>query len=196
MGGLHVPRVRQCSLGVEVPLGNISIISLGWLSHAMCLKASSAYPPEFVLVDGQWLCSLTVFIAYLLPSLYANFWRAPAITCSRRHTKCRSVLMPSYADLCFLSGVHSSVEGAVVRWSMFACASVQFGEYGPRDWEREDGVFLCWCLRTDVESAQRKSERGPLLCQEGGQRALGKCSGGQWVYKGKPILGLRGNGLG
>lgn len=83
MGGLQVPRVRQCGFGVEEPLGNISIISLGWLSHAMCLKASSAYPPEFVLVGRQWLYSLTVFIAYLLPSLYANFWRVPAITCSR-----------------------------------------------------------------------------------------------------------------
>lgn len=82
-------------------------------------------------MDGYQLCSPTIFITYLLLFWYANFWQAPAIIYSRRHTKYFLVLMPFYAAAYFFHRVDSSVEGAVVRWGMFARASVQFGVYVP-----------------------------------------------------------------
>lgn len=51
-------------------------------------------------------------------------------------------------------------------------------------------MFLCLCLRTEVESVKRKSERGPTLCREGGLWVQANCSGGRWVYKGKACIGF------
>ena len=37
--------------------------------------------------------------------------------------------------------------------------------------EKEDGGFLCLCLRTDVESVEKKSEKQALCCL--GRRFMG-----------------------
>ena len=61
-------------------------------------------------------------------------------------------------------------------WSEHTLESVPAGE--------ENEGFLCVCLRTDMESLKRKSERqaGPVLCWEG-LRMLGNCSQGRRMPK-------------
>ena len=78
MGGLSVSRVRQCGLGVEVPLAGISFMSFGWLMHVVCLKASS-YLSSVCLFwwMGRGCVLSTVFIAHLPPFLHGNFWPQP-----------------------------------------------------------------------------------------------------------------------
>lgn len=96
----------------------------------------------------------------------------------------------------FSPGVHSSVEGVIVRWGMFVyskiCASGRLGAPGSAPaGERKDGVFLCLCLRTEVESVKRKSERA-LHCvgkEVYGCRETALGAGG--CIRERSILGLR-----
>lgn len=67
---------------------------------------------------------------------------------------------------------------------MFVCVSIRFGVCAP--WRvclqgRQDGGFSCLCLRTNVESIRRKSERQACVVQGRTSMGVSKLLWDRWA---------------